>query len=395
MAGPGTGKTTTVKGLVGIAEALGMQCVLAAPTGRAAKRLCEVTGRPATTIHKLLEFDPESGSFRRNRANPIEAGLLVLDETSMNELSLQVHVLDAIPDNCSVVMIGDVDQLPSVGPGMVLKDFIDSGMIEVTTLDTIFRQAEGSLIIRNAHLIRAGVAPKFPPKGSIANSYIMSVPKAPNKLGKKVDDVEWVKRTLVALCREHIPQKLKANPIRDVQVLVPMKVHDAGAYEFNKVLQEALNPSGKQIRIKDSFRLRIGDRVMQLKNDYQTGLSNGDIGFILGDDPENGFLSVEFQGNLVQIPYDNTDHLQLAYAQTIHKSQGSEYPIVIIVMLMQHYTMLERNLLYTANTRAKQMCLYLASPGAIEHAAKTSGIHQRNSFLAERIRYAVTGNFNI
>jgi exodeoxyribonuclease V alpha subunit len=390
--GPGTGKTTAVRGIVQLADDFGLRYILAAPTGRAAKRLTEVTGKPATTIHRLLEFSGDGLSFSRNRSNPIEADLLVLDETSMNDLSLQYYVLEAVPDNCSVVMIGDVDQLPSVGPGMVLKDMIESQMIEVTTLDTVFRQAEGSLIIRNAHLIRSGIAPKFPPKGSVSNSYLLQVPKAPNEEGKKVDDIGWVKNTLVTLCRNHIPQKLQVNPIRDIQVLVPMKVRESGAHALNKVLQEALNPYGAPIDTGGYPSFRIGDRVMQLKNDYKTGLSNGDIGFIAKDDPEGGMITVEFQSDLVEIPYENTEHLQLAYAQTIHKSQGSEYPVVIIVMLMQHYTMLERNLLYTANTRAKQMCLYLASPGAIERAVSVSGVHQRNTFLAERIRSAANGS---
>jgi exodeoxyribonuclease V alpha subunit len=384
--GPGTGKTQSVKALVGAAHSLGINFVLAAPTGRAAKRLSEVTGEKAFTLHRLLEFEPESGLFKRNSANPIEADILVVDEASMLDLPLAEALFSALPDNCDLVMIGDVDQLPAVGPGTVLKDLIESGSVPVTILDTIFRQAEGSLIIRNSHLIKDGKMPQFPPKGAVADSYFIPVPKiAKVHGGKKTDDIEWVKDCLIKLCQNHIPSKLKVDPVRDIQVLVPMRKNEAGTGELNKILQTALNPEGKPIELPRGTFL-TGDRVMQTRNNYQLGLSNGDIGFVKDADRENDILKVDFYGNVVDIPYEDTGDLQLSYAQTIHKSQGSEYPVVIVVMLMQHYAMLDRNLLYTANTRAKKMCLYVASPGAIETAAKRSGMHKRNTFLAERIK---------
>jgi exodeoxyribonuclease V alpha subunit len=384
--GPGTGKTTLVKALVELAERLGLGCVLAAPTGRAAKRLSEVTGRAASTIHRLLEFDGDNYVFNRNRSCPIEADVLILDESSMLDLPLADSLFDAVPDHCSVVIIGDVDQLPAVGAGMVLRDLINSRILKFTVLDTIFRQAEGSLIIRNAHRIREGKVPQFPPRGTPVDCFFMDVPKVfdPQK-GRKVDDIEFVKKSLARLCTHDIPTKLKIDPIKDIQVLVPMKVGDAGTHEFNRVLQDALNPEGSRIT---GTTFRRNDRVMQFKNNYKLDIFNGDIGFIDRYDGEEKVIYVDFYGRKVGYPIEKLEDLQLAYAQTIHKSQGSEYPVVIVVMMMQHYIMLERNLFYTATTRGKRMCLYLASRSAIELAPKNSKT-QRNSLLNKRLRESI------
>lgn len=389
--GPGTGKTTCVKAICDAAERLRLMSVQCAPTGRAAKRLSEVTDRDAVTIHRLLKWRDDGP--QHHRGNPIEGDVLIVDEASMLDLELGEKLLAAVRGECSVVFIGDVDQLPSVGAGSTLRDIIRSGTVPVITLDTIFRQAESSLIIRNAHLIRRGEMPRFPEgKGARENSYVMWIPPAPKGSEGGRDDAEWLKAKLARLVSKNIPEKMKEgfkpiDPIRDIQVLVPMKKHTMGANELNKVLQEALNPNGEVIAVGGQA-FRIGDRVMQTRNNYDEGMDiyNGDIGFVLANKPEEKAMVVDFYGRRVDIPYVDTTDLRLAYAQTIHKSQGSEYPIVVVVMGYQHWPMLERNLLYTANTRAKNLCLFLASKGAIERAVKNNPVHQRNTFLAQRIR---------
>lgn len=391
--GPGTGKTTTLLSLLHTAKRLKLAVLLAAPTGRAAKRMSEVTGEPAQTIHRLLEWSPQLADFTRNRDYPLEGDLLLVDETSMKDLELMDKLLDAVPDHMSVVFIGDVDQLPSVGPGMVLRDLIKSNRIVVTRLDTIFRQAEGSLIVQNAHRIRKGENPAFPGKGVEADSYFIPVPQTKNDQGKSVDSVQYVKEMLPRLV-DRVVKKLKVDPIRDIQVLTPMRKGPAGFPEFNIVLQDALNPKGQEMTIKGQ-KFRVGDRVMQLKNEYdQLNLSNGDIGFILSfdttsDSKKDHAILIDFYGKTVRYPFSLTDDLVLAYAQTIHKSQGSEFPAVILVLLNHHYTMLERNLLYTAATRAKRMCVYLASEEALRTAVSTNNISKRNTFLSTRIRKAI------
>jgi exodeoxyribonuclease V alpha subunit len=388
--GPGTGKSTLVRGLVRLAERLHIPYFLAAPTGRAAKRLSEVTEREARTIHRMLEFDPVTFSFTRNRNNPLQADMIIVDEGSMLELVVGRSLLEAVPDNATLVIIGDVDQLPAVGPGMVLKDLIESKVITVTRLTTIFRQAVGSRIITNAHRIRAGEMPQFPEvKGVESDSYLMKVPRTYDEEKRKsVDDMGWVREMLIRLCSREVPNRLGVDPIRDIQVLLPMKVGDAGSRELNGVLQRALNPHGEEIEVPGGI-FRIGDRVMQFKNNYKLDVFNGDIGFVHGWNEEEGCLIIDFYGRMVDYPEESTRELQLAYAQTIHKAQGSEYPVTIIVLVSQHYVMLERNLIYTANTRAKRMCLYVASEWAIKTAVQNNQVTSRNSFLAARIRGAV------
>jgi len=392
--GPGTGKTTTTEAILKTAERMGMQVSLAAPTGRAAKRMAEVTGYEAQTLHKLLEWSPEQGGFTRDHKNPLECDLLLVDEFSMADLELAAALFDAVPDSCSVVLVGDIDQLPAVGPGMVLRDLIVSGRIAVTKLEKVFRQAEGSLIIRNAHKIRRGEVPIFPDvthgKGIEADSYFMEIPRTTNDEGKSVDDIGWIKQMLPKVV-ERIKAKHGVDPIRDIQVLCPMKKGLAGTPEFNKVLQAALNPSTDEITVRGQI-FKTGDRVMQLVNNYQPGmeLSNGDIGFIRTFDIVNEEIVIDFYGRDVRYPFQDVDSLVLAYACTIHKSQGSEFPIVLILMSSSyHWTMLERNLLYTANTRAKKMVVFMATWHAMKKAVETNNVNQRNTFLAHRIRKLV------
>jgi exodeoxyribonuclease V alpha subunit len=358
--------------------------------------MAEVTGYEAQTLHKLLEWSPDQGGFTRDHKRPLECDLLLVDEFSMCDLELGAALFDAVPDSCSVVLVGDVDQLPAVGPGMVLRDLIVSGRIAVTKLEKIFRQAEGSLIIRNAHKIRHGEVPIFPDikkgKGIEADSYFMEIPRTTNDDGKSVDDIGWVK-TMLPKVIDRIKAKHGVDPIRDIQVLCPMKKGQAGTPEFNKVLQAALNPSTDEITVRGQV-FKTGDRVMQLVNNYQPGMeiSNGDIGFIRTFDIVNEQIIIDFYGRDIYYPFQEADSLVLAYASTIHKAQGSEHPVVIIVMSASyHYSMLERNLLYTANTRAKKMVVFLASWYAVKRAVETNNVNQRNTFLAHRIRKLVPG----
>ena len=387
--GPGTGKSTTTMTIVKVAEKLGKSVVLACPTGRAAKRLTEICEREASTIHRLLGFDKETGEFLHNSWDPIDADMLILDEFSMVDLDLANKLFDAIPQHCSIVIIGDVDQLPAVGPGMVLRDMIECYSLPVTVLDTVFRQAQGSLIIKNAHHIRKGEPPIFLPKGVEANMHLMTVPKAYNEdAGKKTEDIDWLNKTLVSLVTEYIPTRLKLNSIRDVQVLIPMKKNSAGVEAINDILREALNPNGEKVSIgKKEFR--IGDRVMQTKNNYGLEVYNGDIGFITGYDGIEGTLQVEIDTRTINYSDDDASELQLAYATTIHKSQGSEYPVTIVLMLWQHRPMLERNLLYTATTRAKRMALFIGNQQAINFAVSNGIVRKRNTFLMQRLRKAL------
>lgn len=389
--GPGTGKTTCTRAICQVSESCKLAILLTAPTGRAAKRLSEVTGRDATTIHRLLKF--RDGGPTHTKGNPIDADVLIVDESSMLDLELAYKLFDAVPDHCSVILVGDIDQLPAVGAGTTLRDIISSRKIATVTLDTIFRQAQSSLIVRNAHCIRRGEMPQFPETKDVKeNSYVMWIPtnQDPDINGK--DDAVWLKEKLGRLVSKNIPEKYAGgskpiNPIRDIQVLVPMKKHTMGSYELNKVLQDALNPNGIEFSAGGKV-FRYGDRVMQMKNNYSEGMDvyNGDIGFIISHNPEEKTIQVDFYDRTVDYPYEDINDLVLAYAQTIHKSQGSEYPIVVVVMGYQHWPMLERNLIYTANTRAKELCLFMASKGAIEQAVKNNPVSDRNTYLAQRIR---------
>src|ERR1019366_2955344 len=306
-------------------------------------------------------------------------------------------LMEAVPDSCSVVFVGDIDQLPSVGPGMVLRDLINSNRVHVTKLETIFRQAENSLIIRNAHKIRNGVMPIFPDvkkgRNIEADSYFIEVPKATEGEGKGKDDLEWIKKMLPAVINR-IVVKHGIDPVRDLQVLMPMRKGPAGFPVFNTVLQATLNPDGKEVAIR-AQKFRIGDRVMQLSNDYKLEIFNGDIGFIKEFDEINKEIQIDFYGKIVRYPYAETDDLVLAYAATVHKSQGSEFSFVICIMTNHHFPMLQRNLLYTANTRAKKMIVFIAAWNAVKLAVEQCDVNQRFTFLAHRIRKEVKAEANL
>lgn len=384
--GPGTGKTAVVKAIVEIAATLAWDIALASPTGRAAKHMENVSGLEAQTVHRLLGYKQVDGKWKytKNRHDPIKANLLVVDECSMLDTDMTYRVFDAVPNGCHTVLIGDDNQLPSVGPGKVLADLIKSGRIPTSTLDKIHRQAEKSLIIKNAHLILHGDRPMFPPrlKGEWHyDSYFFEAP-----MDGKSEDVEWVKKSLTTLCSKVIPNDLKLDPIKDVQVLAPMKDGAAGVNMFNTVLQNALNPDGKVLKL--GFKeFRVGDRVMVTKNNYDLDVFNGHVGIIKAHDRDNQLMHIEFADKEILYPFkDAKDDLQLAYCQTVHKVQGGEFPVVVVILLKRHFVMLQRNLLYTAITRAKDKVIFIGSRQALEMSVKNNKIKDRNSFLAHRIR---------
>lgn len=382
--GPGTGKTTTLKVLTKVASKLGLKIELAAPTGRAAKRMTEVSGKPAKTIHRLLEFQPKEGTFDKNKDNKLNCDILAIDETSMVDIGLARHLLDAVdPNKTSVIFIGDSDQLPSVGPGNVLKDMLSSGKIKSTKLTKIFRQAEDSLIVRNAYRIIKGETPNFPPAGSgdHGDSHMVEIKGyKPEELVKAVVDT----------CVNTIPNKFNLDPCKDIQVMVPMKRGPCGSWVINRELQKALNPYGEPIDLpnnsSDGLVFRVGDKVMQIVNNYETDTYNGDIGVIKSADPEDKIMVVNFYDREVEYPYEDAYELSLAYASTVHKSQGSEYKACIIVATKGHYIMLNRNLLYTANTRAKQLVIYVGDKSALSIAVRKADTGQRNSLLEWRLK---------
>jgi exodeoxyribonuclease V alpha subunit len=391
---PGTGKTSAVRALVNTARALGLTVELAAPTGRAAKRLSEVTNLQAMTIHRLLKYDPAGDGFVFNEKNKLPCNMLILDEVSMIDLELMVAVLRAVRADCSIAFIGDINQLPSVGAGTVLRDLINSKQVPTTTLDKIFRQAEGSLIIQNAHRIHRGEMPAFPLKGGTGDSFWVKVPRAKNEnTGQTTDDLDFVKTKLEEIYRR-LEEKYGFDPIKDVQVLTPMRIGPAGYNVLNGVIQNIVNPDGERVEI-DGNSYRIGDRVMQTKNDYTLDVYNGDVGFISEVMMEDKALLVEWSDRSMVYPFDSLDNLALSYAVSVHKAQGSEFRCCILLFLNHHYVMLDRNLIYTANTRAREMAIYLSSHGAIETAVKTQNVSKRNSLLAQRIRKAINAEKRI
>jgi exodeoxyribonuclease V alpha subunit len=373
--GPGTGKSTIARTIIGLALADKKTVLLAAPTGRAAKRLSETSHIEALTIHRLLEFAPKTANhFAHNAQNPLKADILLIDEMSMVDISLMSHLVDAIDEGTHLVLIGDVDQLPSVGPGNVLRDCIDSSAFPVTRLTTIYRQAEDSFIILNAHHINQGESPEFP---KTASDFFLF---AENDPGKAAD---WV----VNLVSERIPNKFGFSSEVEIQVLTPMHRGAAGVIELNQRLQTALNAPGenkKELR-RGGILFREGDRVMQIRNDYDRLVFNGDIGRLQKITLDGPILSVNFEGRMVDYDETQLDELQHAYAISIHKSQGSEFPVVIIPILTQHYMMLQRNLLYTAVTRAKKLVVLVGGRDAIAIAVKNHRVRQRNTMLASRL----------
>ena len=369
--GPGVGKTTLVNSILKILIAKTVAIMVCAPTGRAAKRLSESTGLEAKTIHRLLETDPRTGAFRRTEEAPLDCDLLVVDETSMVDVPLMRALLRALPDEAALLLVGDVDQLPSVGPGQVLADIIASGAVPVVRLTEVFRQAAESRIITNAHRINQGVMPDL---GRVEGGDFHFVDAA--------DPEEAVRKLLVAV-RERIPKRFGFNAIRDIQVLCPMNRGGLGARSLNIELQKVLNPPG-EIRIERfGWTFCPGDKVMQVENDYDKDVYNGDLGIVSRIDMEEGELVADFDGRNVTYGFGELDELVLAYATTIHKSQGSEYPAVVIPLTTQHYPMLQRNLVYTGVTRGKRLVVLVGQRKALAIAVKGAQTRRRWSKLRE------------
>jgi exodeoxyribonuclease V alpha subunit len=373
--GPGVGKTTIVKAILRILAAKGTDPRLCAPTGRAAKRMTEATGYEAKTIHRLLEVDPRSGGFRRSEDNPLDCDLLVVDEASMVDVLLMQALLKAVPDKAALLVVGDIDQLPSVGPGQVLADIISSGAVPVVRLTEVFRQAAQSRIITAAHRINQGAIPDLSPPGTDSDFYFV-----------QVEDPETAVARIVELAKTRIPKRFGLDPIRDIQVLCPMNRGGVGARSLNIELQAVLNPAGDEKVERFGWTFAAGDKVMQIENDYDKEVYNGDIGTINRVDPDAGEVVVTFDGRSVTYGFGELDMLVPAYAATIHKSQGSEYPAVIIPVLTQHYAMLQRNLLYTGVTRGKRLVVLVGQKKAIAIAVRNVGGRKRWSKLAEWMR---------
>jgi len=373
--GPGTGKTTTTQGIIAALKKAGLRVLLAAPTGRAAKRMSEATGMEAKTIHRLLEYNPQDG-YKRNDENPLEGDALIVDECSMIDILLMNNLLKAVPVGMRLVFVGDIDQLPSVGAGNVLRDIIDSQRIPVVRLVRIFRQAQKSRIVMNAHAINQG---RFPDtsNGRDTDFFFM-----------REDDPERAAETIVRLVKERLPRAYRESPDR-IQVLTPMQRGVVGAANLNLLLQQALNPSGPSLG-RGGYTYRQGDRVMQQRNNYDKDVFNGDLGYIREVDTEERTLKVDFDGKWVEYDVTELDELTLAYATTIHKAQGSEYPIVVMPVLMTHFVMLQRNLIYTGITRAKKICVLIGAMKALAYAVRNVSVLKRNTSLRERLNPSLT-----
>ena len=392
--GPGVGKTTIIRALVEIYEAKfqgfkvsGFQgrsnnrtieqsnnsrVVLAAPTGRAAKRMTESVGVAAQTIHRLLKWNPVTNKFTFNAENRLEGDVFIFDETSMIDVKLACDLLSAIPDSAAVVWVGDTDQLPSVGAGSVLGDLIKSGVVPATKLDFIFRQDTSGLIVTNAHHVNAGEPLEI--RQGETDFYFM-----------RCEDPEMCVKRAIEFMTTRIPRKFGMDPLQDVQVLVPMRKNVLGTDNLNVELQKALNPRGDAI-IRGGAMFRTGDRVMQLRNNYDKDVYNGDVGFVKAVNSDDRSMVVNFDGRPVKYDGGDLDELVLAYATTIHKSQGSEYPAVIVIIHTQHYVMLQRNLLYTAITRGKRLVLLMGVPYAIDQAIKTNTVRERRTSLSDKLK---------
>lgn len=368
--GPGTGKTTTVQGIITALKNMGLRILLAAPTGRASKRMSEATGMEAKTIHRLLEYNPQDG-YKRNEENPLDADVLITDECSMIDIILMNSLMKAIPSTMRLILVGDIDQLPSIGAGNVLRDIIDSGRVPVIRLTRIFRQAQTSRIIMSAHAINRGEFPDIS-NGRETDFFFM-----------QIEDSETVAETIVGLVKDRLP-KAYHQPVSNIQVLTPMQKGIVGASNLNISLQAALNPE-QQALTRGGYTFRLNDRVMQLRNNYDKEVFNGDLGYITGINMEDRTLQVDFDGKNVEYEVSELDELTLAYATTIHKSQGSEYPIVVMPVLMTHYVMLQRNLIYTGITRAKKICVLVGTKKALSFAIRNMTVLKRNTRLKERL----------
>lgn len=372
--GPGVGKTTLVKSMLTILDAKRVRTLLCAPTGRAAKRLSESTGAEAKTIHRLLEISPQTGQFKRNASSPLTCDLLIADECSMIDVPLANQLLQAVSPSTAVIFVGDVDQLPSVGPGQFLRDLIASCAVPVVHLTEVFRQAAHSRIVRSAHEINRGHFPTLAVKGEESDFYI--VPG---------EEPEAIAKTIVDLVKTRLPHKFGFDPVRDIQVLCPMNRGITGARGLNQMLQEALNPPGANSVERFGYRFSAGDKVMQTVNNYDRDIYNGDIGTVIHVDSEEQELAVSFDGRTVTYAFGELDEIVLCYATSIHKSQGSEYPAVVIPLSTQHYMMLKRNLVYTGITRGKRLVVLVGQKRALAIAVKGREVERRWSKLQERL----------
>jgi exodeoxyribonuclease V alpha subunit len=373
--GPGTGKTTIIKAIIAVQAKMGRKVMLAAPTGRAAKRMGEAAGREAKTIHRMLEFSPRDGKFKKDEENPLEADTFIIDEASMVDTVLMYHLLKALPLRSTLILVGDVDQLPSVGAGNVLKDIIASELVPVVRLNEIFRQSRESMIVVNAHRINSG-----------------QMPVAEDDEGHRRDfhfiemqEPEQVVERIIGLCRERIPKRYGYRPVEDIQVLTPMHRGTAGALNLNTELQKQLNASKDEL-LRAGRVYKTGDKVMQIRNNYDKDVYNGDIGRIVRIDREEQELSVNFDGRFVDYDFSELDELVLAYATSVHKAQGSEYPCVVMPVLTQHYVLLQRNLLYTGITRGRKLVVLVGTKKALAIAIRNNKPQMRYTLLTERLR---------
>ena len=376
--GPGTGKTTTTQGIITAFQSFGLKILLAAPTGRAAKRMTEATGLEAKTIHRLLECKPPEG-YQKNEENPLEGDVLIVDECSMIDIVLMNSLLKAIPLGMRLILVGDIDQLPSVGAGNVLRDIMDSGTVPVIRLTRIFRQALSSRIITNAHRINQGQMPDIS-NGADTDFFFTSK-----------EEPEEAAEEIVKLVKTKLPRYYAVAPSQ-IQVLTPMQRGVVGAGKLNLMLQEALNPQGDQL-FRSGYAYRINDKVMQIRNNYEKEVFNGDIGLVVSVDMQNRVLSVDFDGRIVSYESTELDEIVHAYATTIHKAQGSEYPIVVMPVLMSHFVMLQRNLIYTGITRAKKVLVIVGTKKALAYAVRNVTVTKRNTHLKMRLRESGENTF--
>jgi exodeoxyribonuclease V alpha subunit len=373
--GPGTGKTTIITAILRIFQQLKLRILLAAPTGRAAKRMNEATGWEAKTIHRLLEYSPHKGDFKRDQDDPLEADVVIIDEASMVDTLLMYHLLKAIPSHAHLILVGDVDQLPSVGPGNVLKDIIRSGKFTVVRLSEIFRQARESMIVVNAHKVNQGELPVLKE---------IDKPEKTDFQFIQEDDPEKILQNILDLCSERIPRDFRFHPLREIQVLTPMHKGTIGVANLNIELQKRLNPGPPGIT-RGAWNFRVGDKVMQIVNNYDKDVFNGDIGWISKIDPEEREVTIDFDGRLAPYDYADLDEVVLAYAVSVHKSQGSEYPVVILPVVTQHYMLLQRNLIYTGITRAKKLVVMIGTKKALAIAIRNNKPQRRYTLLSERL----------
>jgi exodeoxyribonuclease V alpha subunit len=372
--GPGTGKTTIINAVIKIFGELNARILLAAPTGRASKRMSEATCFPARTIHRLLEFSPQLGGFQRNEANPLEADVLIIDEVSMIDITLMHQLLKAVPDSATLILVGDVNQLPSIGAGSVLKDIISSKVVPVVELNEIFRQSAASRIIVNAHRINNGLMPELKQeKGGLEDFYFI-----------EQENPDQALKVITELVSTRIPKRFHLDPVVGIQVLSPMHKGVVGTENLNRILQEVLNPSKTTISRGDRI-FKLHDKVIQTRNNYDKEVFNGDIGRICSISPEDQTVAVDFDGLKAEYDYSELDEIRPAYAISVHKSQGSEYPAVVLPLLTQHYIMLQRNLIYTAITRGKRLVVIVGGKKALAMGIGNNRVAKRHTFLAERL----------